>query len=344
MIIKGNHQEHIKSWLEISGVVNEKNIGPKITWDLTPPSKSIIEAIGAKSLRELHKENKWIDRFLLFSAWFLFIGTWYFIAKLDFGFLTLFLILLQGIILGNFFYAVRHDILMHRQFGGTRFAYIIGILMSIPMLNTYTQFLKHEDHHLHVGYDLFEEHIAELDTVWKRWVGFTGVGLLLLFIGKLKSKGSSYPNENWENPGLIKKANKIEGLLLLIWLVNIILLAFLFPYIVLMGYLIPVIIVVPALLSIKNACQHSETDVNNSMHLAQNYKGNFLIRVIYCCSVGDVHIVHHIFPKIPFWKTPKAARLMRPTFEVHNVPKRTFSEILYGYYIKGRPYRTLWEK
>jgi len=344
MIIKGNHQEHIKSWLEISGVVNENNIEPKVTWDLKSPAKLITNAIGVESLRELHKESKWIDILLLVSAWVLFIGTWYFIATCDFGFLTIFLILLQGIILGNYFYAIRHDTLMHRQFGGAKFSYIAGIIMSIPMLNTYTQFLKHEDHHLHVGYDLFEEHIAELDTVWKRWLGFTGIGLLFLFAGRLKSKGTSYPNENWENPKLIKKANKIEGILVLTWLLSIITLALFFPYTVLMGYLIPVMVVVPALLSIKNAFQHSETDINNSMHLAQNYRGNLLIRVVYCCSLGDVHIVHHIFPRIPFWKTPKAARLIRGTLEAQNVPKRTFFEILYGYYIKGRPYRTLWKK
>jgi len=344
MIIKEGNKEHIKSWLDISGVVNEKNVAPKITWDLKSPARLITQAIGVEAVRKLHKVNKWIDLFLLISAWILFIGTWYFISTIDFGFLTVLLILIQGVILGNYFYAIRHDTLMHRQFGGSKFAYVVGILMSIPMLNTYTQFLKHEDHHLHVGYDLFEEHIAELDTVWKRWFGITGIGLLFLFAGKLKSKGTSYPNRNWENPAQIKKANKVEGLLLLTWLVGIITLTFFFPYVLLLGYLIPVVVVVPALLSIKNACQHSETDVNNSMHLAQNYKASLLIRVIYCCSLGDVHIVHHIFPRIPFWKTPKAARLMRATLEAHNVPKRTFFEILYGYYIKGRPYRTLWEK
>ena len=344
MIIKGNNQKHIESWMDISGVVNDDNIDPKVTWDLNSPAKTITKAIGVETLRELHKVNKWIDLLLIISAWAFFISTWYLIATIEFGFLTIFSILLQGIILGNYFYAIRHDTLMHRQFGGTKFAYINGMLMSIPMLNTYTQFLKHEDHHVHVGYDLFEEHIAELDTVWKRWLGFTGIGLLLLFSGRLKSKETPYPNQNWKNPTLIKKANKIEGILLLTWLVSVITLAFFFPYSILMGYLIPTFIVVPALLSIKNACQHSETNIENNMHLAQNFKGNLLIRLVYCCSLGDVHIVHHIFPRIPFWKTPKAARLIRETLVAHDVPTRTFSEILYGYYIKGQPYRTLWKK
>lgn len=344
MIIRTKNQDQIKSWLDISGIVNEKDLDPKVTWDLKSPAALITKAIGVEELRKLHKVNKWIDVLVITTAWILFVGTWYLIATIDFGFLTVFLIILQGAVLGNYFYSIRHDTLMHRQFGGSKFAYVMGIAMSMPQLNTYTRFLKHEDHHLHVGYDLFEEHIAEMDTVWKRWLGITVLGLGLLFTGKLKSKGTSKPNGDWKDPALVVKAKKTEGFLHLIWFLSIVALSIFYPYTVIVGYVIPVLIIVPALLSIKNACQHSETDVNNSMHLSVCFKANFFLRVLYCCSLGDVHIVHHIFPRIPFWKTPKAARLFRETIKAENVPIRTFSEVLIGYYIKGKPYRKLWTK
>ncbi|MGB0390806.1 MAG: fatty acid desaturase family protein [Salibacteraceae bacterium] len=344
MIIKNSNKNHFKSWLDISGVVNEENIEPKVTWDLKTPASLISKAVGVNQMRELHEANKWIDILLILSAWVFFLATWYIIATIDFGFSTLLLMILQGAILGNYFYAIRHDTLMHRQFGGSKFSYILGISMSIPMLNTYTRFLKHEDHHFHVGYDLFEEHIAEMDTVWKRWLGITGIGLILLYLGKLKPKGSSKPNGNWKDPEIIHEASKLEGLLLLFWFIGIIVLAFFFPYSVIMGYIIPTIIVMPALLSVKNATQHSETDVNNNMHLSAYFKANLFIRVLYCCSLGDVHLVHHIFPKIPFWKTPKAARIFEETIEAHGVPKRTFTEVLIGYYFQGMPYRKRWTK
>jgi hypothetical protein len=45
MIIKGNNQKHIESWMDISGVVNDDNIDPKVTWDLKSPAKTITKAI-----------------------------------------------------------------------------------------------------------------------------------------------------------------------------------------------------------------------------------------------------------------------------------------------------------
>lgn len=342
MIIRNSNQEQIKFWLDISGIVNEDNIDPKITWDLKSPAAIIAKAVGIDEMRKLHQASIWLDVLFFISAWILFVGVWYFITTIDFGFVTVLLLILQGIVLGNLFYAIRHDMLMHRQIGGARLAYILGILMSIPMLNLYTHFLRHEDHHLHVGYDLFEEHIADLDTIWKRWLGITGIGFILLFSGKLKTKNAPKPNAEWKSPALILKATRNELRFHLIWVLGIFIATFLWPYAMILGYIIPVIIVIPFLLAIKHACQHSETDVNNSMHVATSFKSNFLVNILYCCALGDVHLVHHLFPRIPFWKTPKAARLFSNILIVHNVPKRSLLEVLAGYYLKGKPYRKRW--
>ncbi|MBL7897829.1 MAG: fatty acid desaturase [Crocinitomicaceae bacterium] len=343
MILKNSNIEINVPWYKISGIVNENNSGEKITWDLTSAAKIITNEIGAERLRALHKINKTTELTFCVLPWLLFISIWYLISTLQWGWYTPFLCLAQSIVIINFFYAVRHDALMHRQIGGSKIAYVLGILYSIPMGNTYTDFLRHEDHHVHVGYDLFEEHIAELDTRWKRWFCLTMLGYFLLFMGKLKTPGTVYPNKDWKQPAVVKRMRKTEGILILIWYITLIVLAFYFPYAILVGYFIPLIIISPVLLSLKNACQHSETDTNNLLHLSVFLRSNLVLRIIYFNSLGTGHLVHHIFPRIPFWKIHKASKLIEPILVRNNIPQRSFTEVVYNYFIKAVPYRKKWD-
>jgi fatty acid desaturase len=342
MIIRDNNQDNNRSFLNLSGIVNEVNIAPKVTWDLKSAAKMIRENVSKEELRDLHKAHWVIDALLIVLAFSSFIGSWILLANLDFGLIWFPIAFFQSIILNNFFYAIRHDTFHHRQLGGPKVSYFFGVLLSLPMMNSYTRFLKHADHHVHVGYDLFEEHIAELDTPLKRWLSMTFPGVVLMFSGRLKTKGTSYPNAGWQNPQLFKKAQKIEGTLHIIWFLGIVICAIIWPYQVLVAYLIPYIIFGPLLFSIKAALQHTEADVSNPLHTAVFVKNNLLMRLLYSNSLGEIHLMHHIFPRIPFWKSAKAAKLFRPILKKYKVPERGFWEVLKGYYIKGNAYRKPW--
>lgn len=342
MIIRENNKEQNTSFLTISGIVNDMNIAPKVTWDVKAAAKIISENVSKEELRNLHKAPWIIDAFLTFFALTLFVGSWILLANLDFGLIWFPIALFQSVILNNLCYAIRHDAFHHRQLGGAKVSYFFGVLLSIPMMNTYTRFLKHADHHVHVGYDLFEEHIAEMDTPLKRWLGMTFPGLVLLYSGRLKTKGTPYPNKGWKASPVYVKASKMEGTLHTLWFLGIVVSAIFWPYQVLVAYLIPHIIFAPLLVSIKNAFQHTEADVNNPLHIAVYVKNNLFMRLFYSNSIGEMHLVHHIFPRIPFWKSTKAAKLFRPTFLKHKVPERGVWEVLKGYYIKGNPYRKPW--
>lgn len=343
MIIKNSDTETDVPWYKISGIVNTTNSGEKVTWDLSSAAKIIAGEIGAEKLRELHKINRLTEIVFCILPWILFISIWYFISTLQWDWYTPILCFAQAIVIINFFYAVRHDAFMHRQAGGSKIAYILGIFYSIPMGNTYTDFLRHEDHHVHVGYDLFEEHISELDTRWKRWLCLTMIGYVLLFMGKLKSPGTTYPNKDWKQPEVVKRMRKTEALIILFWYVILIGFAVYFPYAILVGYFVPLIIISPILLSLKNACQHSETDTQNVLHLSVFMRSNLFLRIIYFNSLGTEHLVHHIFPRIPFWKTHRASKLIDPVLVKHNIARRSFTEVVYNYFIKVAPYRKKWD-
>lgn len=210
------------------------------------------------------------------------------------------------------------------------------------MMNTYTRFLRHEDHHAHIGYDLFEENIATLDKVWKRWFSLTIIGFVFFGLGGFKSKKTPQPNKSWKDPHILMKAKSIESLIRIVWLIGILTLTYFWPWFVLKGYVLPFLIFTPILYSLKIAGQHSETDINNVFHTAVFFKSNFIIRVLFLNSIGDAHVIHHIFPRISTWKLGKACTLLNEEIIKHKVPRRKFGEVLYRYYIKGDKYRERW--
>ena len=342
MIIRDQQNDAIKSWLNLSGIVNKEIEPPKVNWDLKTPASIITSTLGTEQIRKLHQSNPIIDALMYLLAWFLFIGSWYLLATMEFGILCLPIAIVQALVVTNFFYTLRHDTFMHRQLGGSRLAYFLGILVSLPMMTSYTRFLRHEDHHVHIGYDLFEEHIAELDKVWKRWFCLTLLGLLFLGAGKLRSKDAPEPNKNWKVPQIVQKAMRREAIFHWIWILGLCVFGFFWPYQVLVGYVIPYFLFMPIIFSIKYACQHSETDINNPFHTAAFFKSNWILNIIYFNSIGEMHLIHHIFPRISTWKLGKASRLMRPIILQHKVPKRSFFQIIKGYYFTGKPYRKVW--
>lgn len=341
MILKGDNN-NLKAWYDMSGIVWEQNGGQKITWDVKTPAQALSHAVGVEQMRKLHYTPVWVDVLILVTAFLLLGLIGLGLALLNFGWYTIPLIILQGTVIVNLCYAIRHDICMHRQLGGARMAYFTGALLSLPMLNTYTHFLLHADHHLHVGHDLFEEHIAELDKRWKRWFCLTMPGFIFLFWGKLRSPGEPNPNKNWKRPALFLRAKKIEMSIQRIFIVGMLIATWFWPYALIVGYWIPFTIVVPFLAALKNTLQHSETDIQNPFHVALFYKTNWFLRVFYCYSLGDAHLVHHLFPRIPFYKTGKAARLFHTELIRQGVPERKLGEVLKAYYITGKPYRERW--
>jgi len=60
-------------------------------------------------------------------------------------------------------------------------------------------------------------------------------------------------------------------------------------------------------------------------------------------DAGDCHLVHHIFPNIPFYKVGKAADLFHPFLLRQGVrERRSLLALLWGYFARVEPHRALW--
>ena len=85
------------------------------------------------------------------------------------------------------------------------------------------------------------------------------------------------------------------------------------------------------------------TNDKNNYHCATYYRTGFLTRPLFFWDAGDCHLVHHIFPGIPWYRMGKACDTLRPFLLDHGVrERRSIFELTYGYFVKVYEHRTLW--
>ena len=317
-------------------------IPPKIVWDLTTPVRALEEALGRDRIKELNKPNAWFDWGSLAVTWVTFAGLWYLLVRTPFGFWWCVGGLLQALTIFNSFYNVRHDLFFHRTFPGKRASYVLGVLCSLVLLNPFSEHTKHGDHHKHVGWDLSEEVLMDLDTRWKRWFCLTIVGIAFLMARKLRPADAPRPNEGFVPPLRFVEALKRERWVHLTFNVALVAALLLAPTVVLKGYVLPVVVFGPLVLMMRFVFQHGETDVDNPFHVALYYRNHWLARVLTYNAIGDAHMAHHFFPTIPFYRLGEAASLFHPVVSRHGVVERSFFEALYGFFIEGQAMRSRW--
>ena len=315
---------------------------PKAAWDLRIPRRAIRAAVSTQTLRRLHQRRRGWDAALFFGSWVAFAGLWCLLAILPLGMLWIACGLLQGLVVINHIYAVRHDLFFHRQILGPRASYALAVMCSLPLLSTYTRFLGHEDHHVYVGWDLFEERLTHLDRRWKRWLCLTPVGLALLLSDRLRPRDAPQPNAEWKPPLWFLRQLEREQRVHLLFRCLVVTGVLLWPAVFLKGFLLPVLLFSPIILSIRIAFQHSEADPGNPFHLGVYYRPSRLTRFMFLNTLGDGHIVHHLFPHIPTYHVGEAAKLFHPMIAPH-VPERGFFAVVWRYLIKAETYRTRWE-
>jgi fatty acid desaturase len=78
-------------------------------------------------------------------------------------------------------------------------------------------------------------------------------------------------------------------------------------------------------------------------HCATFYRTGFITRPLFFWDAGDCHIVHHIYPGILFYRMGRALRLIAPILKRHGArERRSFLELLHGFFIRVEPHHTLW--
>ena len=316
-------------------------------YDFPQARKELVEAFGQDAIVALHAPAPWIDWLALAFHWSIFFGLVWLLGTLpplSVGWFACFVA--QGFVIMAFGY-VLHDFFVHRFVGGKRFSYWMGLFTGVVAYLLRTPYAEtHYDHHLHTGTDPDEAYKDDLDTRWKRFLFLTPVGYLLAFHRELMGERAARfpaPDGTFKLDEKARKKARLERKFLVSCWALLIALAVLWPPFVLFGYVLPLLVVLPVANAVRTVLEHAETNPRNLFHCATFYRTGPLTRFLFFWDGGDCHLVHHIFPNIPFYRVGKAVDLFRPFLVARGVrERRSLLSLLHGYFLRNEPHRALW--
>ena len=307
--------------------------------------REFTAVLGADTVRSLHAESWTLDLLATLVPPAAFACVFVLLGRPDLGApATAGLVLLNGWLL-TLVGLVAHDLGTHRRRYGRTGSWLHGALAWGLLTVAGTAYTRaHVRHHARLGGpDDPEAYKARLDTPAKRWCFATLPGFLY-FTRRAQADGShaylDIPAS--DAPALRRRA--VERVVVWAWVAGFAAWAALVDWKqVLLAYGVPVLVVAPALNAIRIVFEHADADDANPYWIGTHYRCGWITRALVLADSGDCHLVHHVFPKIPFYRCPQASRLMRAHFARTGVPERTsFWGLLRGWFVDGHAHRSAW--
>lgn len=316
--------------------------------DLTTARKAIVSELGKEAILELHHRQPLWDWVAIVGHWTIFGVLVYLLGTLPIGAWWALCFVLQGFVVMAFGYLL-HDLFIHRYVGGRRFAYWMGMLCgAVAYLHKTSYRHIHVDHHNFTGTDPDEAYKNDLNTRVKKVFFCTAPGYLMGIRRMLAAaRDPEYPAPEGTFKGPRDKAARRRfrferRFLNSSWAV-IAVLAWFFPRFTLFGYVLPLVVMLPIANTIRTVLEHAETHPGHPYHCATYYRTGFLTQALFFWDAGDCHLVHHLFPNIPWYRMARACRVLRPFLLRHGVrERRSLPKLLYGWFVKNEQHRTLW--
>jgi fatty acid desaturase len=311
---------------------------------------AIAAELGPDRLAELHRPCPLLDWLAIVALPSAFVGLALALSRFPFGLPWLTCLVAQGFLIQALAYSV-HDLFVHRRVGG-KGGYLIGVLFELPIFARRTWYaLYHLDHHAQMNTDVDpEEYKQDLDARWKKAVCLTLPGLFLLMARKLRSRDKRSaliemgPIKSPTDGAVVRQLRQ-ERLVAVGALAILALATYISWPLVVFGYVLPFAIVTPIASMCRLVLEHAESDPMNVFSCGTFYRTGLISGPLFFWDAGDCHVVHHIYPAIPFYRMRKAVRLMRPVLLRHGArERRSFSALLYGFFVRNERHRTLWSQ
>lgn len=301
-------------------------------------ARGLSKAIGRDVVRSWHAENPVLDA--LTVVWALgemalaVAGT----ALLPYGPLWAVCAVAQPFILFHWI-MVGHDLCTHRKFGGATFSWLLSLVLALPRFSPPTRYLhNHQLHHRFIGSDHDGERYKQHITGARRWFYLTLPGALIAPRWG-KDEDDPLPAPTPERARRIRTEVWILRAYLLLLLVGCVV----WPKVFLFGHLLPVILLGPPLNTLRILLEHAEADDSAPLFLGIRYRAGPFLSALSLWNTGDAHIVHHLFPNIPWYRIPAALRAIRPYLDAAGIPeRRSLLAIWKGWLVDGRPHRSRW--
>lgn len=302
----------------------------------------IAREIGPSAMRALHRSHPALDALEFVLPWLSVVLLGVALTRVQHIGLWSLLCLLQGCALQCVGY-VAHDVFVHRRRGGRRVAKILANLCWIPILVGATEYeSRHLAHHRHPGpMDDGEDYKRDMDRRWVRALFLCAPFTLMIMARRFRRADAV--DSSWKPSEREARVVRFEKLALALFVALVAASAWLWPRATLLGYVVPLLVAGPIASATRIVLEHGESDPSNPFHAATCYRTGWITQLLFLSSVGDMHLIHHLFPGIPAYRLRAARRLVLPILQREGVPVReSLARILWGWFVDNRPHYSLW--
>jgi fatty acid desaturase len=313
-----------------------------------PARQILFRAVGAEQLARLHRPVPALDWAVIIGLPALFVANALVLATHP-GWAWIGALVLQGVFLQIFGYVV-HDLFVHRRVGG-RAGYYIGAAFELPLMFRRTWYARlHLAHHSSMNTeDDTEAYKQDLDSRTRRLVFMTLPGVLGLAWAFKKKAPDAHPvaPAAFAPPtdSRVRWQLRLETILAWTWVGLIGLVAVWWWQLAVFGYLLPLVLVAPVASSMRVILEHADCDPDNVFYCATFYRTGWITGPMFFWDAGDCHIVHHIYPGIPFYRMPAAVTAFAPVLVAHGARERhSLWPLLHGWFWRNEAHRTVWSR
>ena len=298
------------------------------------------QAISREQMRALHQKSP-VRHFVVAARQFLILGlaTWGLIS-IETWYLWLPLAVVQGFTAFNFT-VLLHEVLHHNVFQrrhplAERF---LGFLYAVPSGISPSQFTRwHLDHHAELGSDEDDPKRHYLSPkINARWYKFLYAtpALFPIYFRAARRETVSYPSELQHTIGWERRISILFHLSVLaaIWWVWGGAAAF-------RAHAFPVFFIFPIAFTLNRLGQHYDIDPNDPAKWGTLMRSHWFWNFVYLTS--NLHLEHHYFPGVPFYRLPALQRALMPFYERKGMRWQTYGGLLYGWLVLNKHPHTDW--
>lgn len=304
----------------------------------------VREHLGDDQVRSLHRQIPLLDALAFFTTVLLAVTNSIWLATLPLGFALIGCAIFQGWLI-QLAGLVSHDLFVHRRVGGERWSQLGALILTLPRLSLPAGYeTAHLRHHRFLGSKKDTEHYKQtLDSRKRRLLFSTLLGVRLVQAGKL-DQGEHYRDVSDTSDAMQARAQR-ERWIMRGWLISMVVLTVLWPSAMLWVYWLPLLAVAPVINSIRLVLEHADADVSShdAWQLGTWYRTGPLTRLMFLWDSGDCHLVHHVFPRMPFYHVGSCVDSIQDLLAAHNPrPRTSLADLLHGWYVQALPHRSPW--
>jgi fatty acid desaturase len=300
----------------------------------------LAEALPTPLLKALHRKSA--ARHLGVAArqfGFLALATWGLI-RFDHPLIWIPLALVQGFTIFNFTILL-HEVVHHNVFARPRPALerLLGFLYAIPSGISPSQFTRwHLDHHAGLGSDEEDpkrHHLSpKVNARWYKLLYCTPA-LFPIYFRAARREAAAYDALLRARIGMERRVSIAAHLaaLALVWYVF-------GSAAAVRTNIVPVFFVFPIAFTLNRLGQHYDIDPEDPAKWGTLMRGHWFWDFAFLNS--NYHLEHHYFPGVPFYHLPRLQRALVPFYERRGTRWRTYSQLLYGWFVENRAPHTNW--